>query len=108
MSASTENSAGPDDRRDAVGRDQAELVGRLDLVAAHQVRHRRVLGRHPEQAHAFDQEAGGQQPWHRVHDRDRQEQHEPDEVGDDHRAPPVEPVDERASERAEERWQAAA
>ena len=106
ISDSTENSPAPSTGVSAVGGDQAELVGRLDLVAPHQVRHRRVLGRHPEQAHALDQEARDQQPGQRCVSTTRcasgmQEQPEPDRVGDDHRAPPVEPVGERAGQRAE-------
>ena len=62
ISDRTENSAAPSDRRQSVGRDQAELVGRLDLVAADEVRHRGVLGRRPEQADALDQEARNEQP----------------------------------------------
>ena len=61
---------------------------------AHQVGHRRVLGRHPEQADALDQEAGdvAARPSvcalvdDQMRQRDRQEQHEADGVGDDHRA----------------------
>ena len=100
--------AGTEHRREPVGGDQAELVGRLDLIAAHQVRHGRVLGGHPEQAHALDQEAGDQQPGQRlpvvdeqVRQRDRQEQPEPDDVRDHHRHAPVEAVGEHAGERAE-------
>ncbi len=54
--------AGAEHRRQPVRRDETELVGGFDLVAAHQVGDGRVLGGHPEQAHALDQEAGDQQP----------------------------------------------
>ena len=100
---------GAEHRCHAVGRDQAELVGRFDLVAAHQVGHRRVLRRHPEQADALDQEAHHEQPDQRaalvdpqVRERDRQEEHEADEVGDHHRLAPVEPVGEHPGQRAEQ------
>ena len=99
----------PEHRREPVGRDQAELVGRLDLVAADKIRHRRVLRRRPEQTDALDQEARDVQPGERLalrHEQmrewNREEQPEPEHVGDDHGDPSVEPVSERTGQRAQQ------
>jgi hypothetical protein len=97
------------DRRDAVGRDQAQLVGGLDLIPANQVRHRSVLRRVPEQADTLHQKAGHEQQDQllvigdvEVHPhRDRHEEHEAQQVRGDHRQPTVEPVGEKAGNRAE-------
>ena len=88
--------------RDAVGHHQGELVRRLDLVrAAQQVRHRRVLGRDPEQRADLDEEGGDEQPPQRADERDREEQPEAQQVADDHDAAPVELVGQRAGQGAE-------
>ena len=94
---------GRGDDRDAVGHHQRQLVRRLDLVrAAQQVRHRRVLGRDPEQRADLDEQRGHEQPPQRADQRDRQEQPEAQEVADDHHPAPVEPVRERPREGTED------
>ena len=90
------------DHRDAVGHHQRQLVRRLDLVrAAQQVRHRRVLGRDPEQRADLDQQGGDEQPPQRADQRDRQEQPAAQHVARDHDPAAVELVGERAGERTE-------
>ena len=89
-------------RGEAVGGDQRQLVGRLQLVLAQHVRDGGLLGRDPEQADRLDQELRDEQPHQLVDERDRGEQREPQHVGDDHRLAPVEPVGERAGQRAQD------
>jgi hypothetical protein len=90
------------DRRRPIGDDQAELVGRLEAVARHQVRHGGLFGRHPEQADDLDQDRGDEQPPQRAHQRNRAEQHETQDVAVDESPPPVEPVGNNAGKRAEQ------
>ena len=61
-SASRENTSAAATGRDPVRRDEADLVGRLQLVLADQVGHRGFLRRDPEQADALDQERRDEQP----------------------------------------------
>jgi hypothetical protein len=95
-----------DDRREhggeAVGGDERELVGRLQLVLAQHVRDRGLLGGDPEQREGLDEELGHEQPDQVVDQRDRREQGEPDDVDDHHRLAAVEPVGEGAGERAQD------
>ena len=87
------------DHRDAVGHHQGELVRGLDLVrAAQQVRHRRVLGRDPEQRTHLDEQGGHEQPPQRPDQGDRQEQREAQQVAGDHDAAPVELVCQHAGQ----------
>ena len=96
------------DRRRAVGGEQAEPVGLLELVGRHQVGDRRVLGRSPEQRGAAGQELGDVEPGQLRRepddqvDRDGQVEHGPDHVADDQVDPPVEPVGHGARQRAEQ------
>ncbi len=96
------------DRRRAVGGEQAELVGLLQLVARDQVRYRGVLGRQPEQRCARGQELDHVDPGQLVDhadgqvDRDRDVQRRPDDVADDHVHPAVEFVGHRSRQRPED------
>ena len=95
-------------RRAAVGGQQAELVGPLQLVLGHQVGHRRGGGRVPEQRGDAGEELRDVDPGQVREQRDGQEQQAAGHVTDDHRHPAVEPVGQRARDRAEQQRRAAA
>ena len=98
---SSANTMDASHRGEPVGGDQAELVGRLQLVPAEHVRDGGLLGRDPEQGERLDQELGHEQPDQVVDDRDRGEQAEPDDVDDHHRLAAVEAVGEGTRERSQ-------
>ena len=62
------------DRERAVGRDERQGVGRRELVLGHEVRHRRVLRRAPEQRHDLDEERRDHEQPEAAHERDRADQ----------------------------------
>ena len=90
------------ERERAVGRDQRERVRGREVLLGHEVRHRRVLRRAPEQGEDLDEERDDDQQPEAVHERQRRDQRGPPEVAADHHLAPVEPVDDHAAERREE------
>ena len=98
----------PGDRGGAVGGEQAQLIGLLELVRGDQVRDRGVLGRRPEQRRAGGQELHDVHPGQLVDQaerqvqRDGQVQHRAQHVADDHVDPAVEPVGDRSGQRAKQ------
>ena len=87
-------------QRRAVGRGEADLVGRLEPVPRHQVGHRGVLGRPPHQRDHLDQHGDHEDPPQLPDDRDRQEERAADVVAPDQRDPAVELVGDVARDRA--------
>ena len=103
--ARQQRQAGEDDRGDrrrAVRREEAELVGRLEPLPRHQVGDRGLLGRDPDQAGDLDEERRDEQPGEGADQRDGQEQREPGDVADHHRQAPVQPVGDDAGDRADQ------
>ena len=98
----------PGDRGGAERGEQAVLVGLFQPVRGHQVRHRGVLGRRPEQRDAGRDELHHVDPGQRVSEVDRQVQRDSqvqrraEHVADDHVDPAVQPVRDRAGQRPED------
>ena len=100
-----EGQPGEDERRDgcrAVAADEVELVGQLETLGGHEVRHRRVLGRVPEKRDALDEDDRDVHPPQLADERDRHEERETEQVSEDHRLAPVEAVGDDAGDRAED------
>ena len=99
------------DRGEAVRGGQGELVGRLQPARGQQVGHRRPpwpaarpcviasIRKVAIAAQATTSRAAGRD---QRDERDRGEEHEPEQVADDHGVAPVEPVGEHAGDRAEQ------
>jgi hypothetical protein len=103
--AREQRQAGEDDRGDrrrAVRREEAELVGRLEPLPRDQVRDRGLLGRDPDQARDLDEERRDEQPGEGADQGDGEEQREPGHVADHHRQATVQPVGHHASDRADQ------
>jgi hypothetical protein len=103
--ARDEGHAGVDhrgDRRRPVRGHQADLVRGLEPLRRHQIGDRGVLGRHPEQGHALDQDRRGVEPGQRAYDRDGQEQRTAQDVPEHERPAPVQAVGDGAGQRPQQ------